>query len=78
MGKKAVEFALSQKSGIMPVIQRVSEQPYEWSIDEGDLKDIANEEKVLPNDYISDCGFRITQKGVNYLSPLIKEKITKV
>ena len=54
VGKRAVEFALSEKSGIMPVIQRVSEDPYQWSIGEGDLKDIANEEKVLPNDYISD------------------------
>ncbi len=72
VGKRAVEFALSEKSGIMPVIQRVSEDPYQWSISEGDLKDIANEEKVLPNDYISDCGFRITPKGVNYLNPLIQ------
>ncbi len=72
VGKRAVEFALSEKSGIMPVIQRVSEDPYQWSIGEGDLKDIANEEKVLPNDYISDCGFRITPKGVNYLNPLIQ------
>jgi len=72
VGKRAVEFALSEKSGIMPVIQRVSEDPYQWSIGEGDLKDIDNEEKVLPNDYISDCGFRITQKGVDYLSPLIQ------
>jgi len=72
VGKRAVEFALSEKSGIMPVIQRVSEDPYQWSIGEGGLKDIANEEKVLPNDYISDCGFRITQKGVDYLSPLIQ------
>ena len=72
VGKRAVEFALSEKSGIMPVIQRVSEEPYQWSIGEGDLKDIANEEKVLPNNYISDCGFRITQKGVDYLSPLIQ------
>lgn len=72
VGKRAVEFALSEKSGIMPVIQRVSEDPYQWSIGEGDLRDIANEEKVLPNDYISDCGFRITQKGVDYLSPLIQ------
>ena len=72
VGKRAVEFALSEKSGIMAVIQRVSEDPYQWSISEGDLKDIANEEKVLPNDYISDCGFRITPKGVNYLNPLIQ------
>ena len=45
VGKRAVEFALSEKSGIMPVIQRVSEDPYQWSIGEGDLRDIANEKK---------------------------------
>ena len=72
VGKHAVEFALAGKTGVMPVIQRISNDPYQWSIGEGDLKDIANEEKILPSDYISDCGFRITENGVSYLSPLIQ------
>ena len=33
-------------------------------------KDIANAEKTLPENFISEDGFRITQAGVDYLKPL--------
>lgn len=72
VGKYAVNFALEGETGIMPVIKRISNAPYAWEIDKGDLKNIANLEKTLPENYISDCGFRITQDGKNYLEPLIQ------
>ena len=62
--------ALDDKTGIMPVLLRTNNQPYQWSIGEGDLKDIANAEKTLPENFISEDGFRITQAGVDYLKPL--------
>ena len=40
-------------------------------IDVGDLNEIANKEKVLPDSFISNCGFRITDEGISYLSPLL-------
>jgi 6-phosphofructokinase 1 len=37
-----------------------------------DLKDVANKEKLMPRDYITDDGFHITQKCRDYLLPLIQ------
>ena len=39
------------------------------------LQDIANKEKTLPDSYISEDGFRISESGVNYLKPLIQGEI---
>ena len=71
VGKAAANMALENKSGIMPVISRDSNNPYKWSIKESELQHIANKEKIVPADFISEDGFRITQKGVEYLRPLI-------
>ena len=72
LGKAAVNYAAEGKSGIMPIIERTNQSPYEWKVAIGDLKEIANKEKILPDDYISEDGFRITKKGVEYLSPLVE------
>ena len=70
VGKAAANMALKNKSGIMPVISRDSNNPYSWSIKESELQYIANKEKIVPADFISEDGFRITKKGVDYLRPL--------
>ena len=70
VGKAAANMALENKSGIMPIITRDSNNPYEWSIEESELQYIANKEKIVPPDFISEDGFRITKKGVDYLRPL--------
>ena len=72
VGKVAVQFAVSGKTGVMPAIKRVSSTPYKWKIIEGNLVDIANKEKTVPRDYITESGFRINKKGVTYLHPLIQ------
>ena len=71
VGKAAVKLAAEGQSGVMPVIKRISNNPYEWEISVGDLKDIANEEKTVPSNYITEDGFRITSAGQEYLRPLI-------
>ena len=72
VGKAAVKLAAEGKSGVMPIIKRISNSPYEWTISEGDLKEIANQEKTLPKNFISSDGFRITKVGRAYLQPLIE------
>ncbi|HFB64899.1 MAG TPA: diphosphate--fructose-6-phosphate 1-phosphotransferase, partial [Aeromonadales bacterium] len=71
MGKAAMEFALAGKNATLPIIKRDSQQPYSWSIGEAALGDVANVEKMLPQDYITDDGFGITEKARAYLQPLI-------
>ena len=71
LGKAAVEMALAGKNSIMPAIIRTSNNPYTWEIGYGELKDIANVEKMMPKNYISDDGFSITDSCREYLLPLI-------
>lgn len=71
VGKAAVELALKGRNAVMPVIVRKSQKPYKWAIEPADLKDIANREKKMPRDFISDDGFHITAECRQYLSPLI-------
>jgi len=72
LGKAAVEMALDGKNSIMPTIVRISNNPYKWEIGYGELKDIANVEKMMPENYISDDGFSITSSCREYLLPLIE------
>ena len=72
VGKAAVKLATEGKSGVMPIIKRISDSPYKWEISEGNLNEIANAEKTLPKNFISEDGFRITKAGIDYLQPLIQ------
>jgi len=71
VGKAAVEMALAGKSGVMPAIIRTGDNPYTWNIAEARLDQVANVEKKMPRDYITDDGFHITDKCRRYLAPLI-------
>ncbi|MGZ5217159.1 MAG: 6-phosphofructokinase [Caldimonas sp.] len=71
LGKRAVELALKGANAVMPTIERVSDVPYRWKIGVADLADVANVEKFMPRDFISDDGFGITEKCRRYLAPLI-------
>jgi 6-phosphofructokinase 1 len=55
----------------MPTIVRVSNRPYRWKIGVARLTDVANVEKKMPRDYITEDGFHITDKCRRYLEPLI-------
>jgi 6-phosphofructokinase len=72
MGKAAVEFALAGKNSVMPTIVRTSTRPYSWEVGAAPLSEVANVEKMMPADYISEDGFGITQACRDYLTPLIQ------
>jgi len=72
LGQAAVEMALEGKNSVMPAIVRISNNPYRWEIGCGELKDVANVEKMMPNNYISADGFSITDSCREYLLPLIE------
>ncbi|HLF30822.1 MAG TPA: 6-phosphofructokinase [Xanthomonadales bacterium] len=71
VGAAAVKFALQGKNGVMPVIERVSENPYRWKIAEAALARVANREKLMPRNYITKDGFGITPAARRYLEPLV-------
>ncbi len=72
LGKAAVEMALAGDNAIMPTVVRTSDDPYHWEIGKADLADVANIEKMMPAEYISEDGFGITDACRRYLTPLIE------
>ena len=72
LGRAGVEMALDGENAIMPTIERLSSDPYRWEIGRARLADVANVEKTMPADFISDDGFGITAACREYLYPLIR------
>lgn len=72
LGEAAVELALKGQNAIMPIIVREQDEPYQWSIGQVPLADVANQEKAMPPEFISEDGFGITEACKRYLSPLIQ------
>jgi len=76
VGESAVEFALSGKNAVMPVIKRLSDVPYRWKIEAAPLSKVANHEKKMPRGYITKDGYGITAACRKYLEPLIRGEDT--
>ncbi|MBA2649190.1 MAG: 6-phosphofructokinase [Legionella sp.] len=72
LGKAAVEFAVQGHNAIMPIIIREQDEPYQWSIGKISLAEVANQEKAMPKEFISQDGLSITAACVRYLAPLIQ------
>ena len=71
VGRAAVEFAIGGRNAVMPAIRRLSDAPYRWDIIAAPLAEVANQEKLLPADFISADGFGVTEAARRYLAPLI-------
>ncbi|HIM07553.1 MAG TPA: 6-phosphofructokinase [Gammaproteobacteria bacterium] len=72
LGKAAVEMALAGDNAVMPTIDRKSDLPYVWDIGQANLEDVANVEKMMPKEFITEDGFGITDACRRYLTPLIE------
>lgn len=72
LGKAAIELALSGENAVMPIIKREQDSPYSWSIGHVSLSQVANQEKLMPKDFIRSDGMGITENCRRYLSPLIQ------
>jgi 6-phosphofructokinase len=72
MGKAAVELALKGENAVMPTIVRKSSKPYRWTVGSAPLAKVANQEKMMPRNFISKDGFSITAACRTYLGPLIQ------
>jgi 6-phosphofructokinase 1 len=71
VGKAAVEYAIEGRHAVMPAIKRTASKPYRWKIVPVPLADVANVEKKVPRNFITEDGFGITAACRRYLEPLI-------
>lgn len=72
LGQAAVELALAGQNNIMVTINRLADAPYQWEIGTTPLSSVANVERTLPRNFITDDGFGITPACRRYLLPLIQ------
>ena len=72
VGNRAMELALAGRGGVLPVISRISDDPYVWELGTAELGEVANQERKVPDEFIREDGFGITASCRRYLQPLIE------
>ena len=72
VGGAAVKAADEGDTGKMVVIDRVSDDPYMSAAGIYDVHRIANNEKLVPREWVNREGNYVTDEFVNYVKPLIQ------
>ncbi len=72
VGGACVKAADEGRTGVMVVIVRVSDDPYQSTTDVNDVHRIANDEKVVPRNWINKSGNYVTEEFLDYVRPLIQ------
>ena len=72
VGGATVKAADEGSSGVMVVIDRVSDDPYQSATGVYDVHRIANGEKVVPRKWINKEGNYVTEEFLDYVRPLIQ------
>lgn len=75
LGAFAAISAVRGESGKMSVIERISNHPYQVKIKLADLDKIANYEKTVPLEWITEDGKDIKEELMEYLTPLIQGEV---
>jgi len=75
IGVEAVRQALRGESGFMIGLHRVSEKPYMVKKKLIPLKDIANLERKVPDEFINEQGNNINELFLEYVRPLVGKNL---
>jgi ATP-dependent phosphofructokinase / diphosphate-dependent phosphofructokinase len=70
-GETAVELMLQGISGVMVTLERVSDEPYQVRAGSIALEQVANRERLLPDEFIGPDGRSVTEAFRRYALPLI-------
>ena len=75
VGGAAVEAAYRGETGKMCTIYRVSDIPYRTETGLTDVSRVANKEKCVPDEWISEDGMHVTPEFARYARPLIQAEL---
>jgi len=78
VGGAAVKAADEGDSGKMVVLERRSDDPYQCGTEVKDVHKIANDEKVVPREWVNKEGTYVTDEFVTYVRPLIQGDVSPV
>ncbi|MBQ2802433.1 MAG: 6-phosphofructokinase [Lachnospiraceae bacterium] len=70
-GYAGVMAADAGKTGVMVVFERVQKKPYLCNVNTYDIHDIANGEKTVPLEWITEDGRGLKEEFIQYVQPLI-------
>ena len=74
-GQKGVSLAEEGETATMVCLERISNFPYKVEISHAPIKNIANESKSVPREWINEEGNDITSELYDYLRPLIQGEV---
>ena len=78
VGGAAVKAADEGDSGMMVVLERISDDPYQCQTTVKNVHKIANDEKCVPREWINNDGTYVTDDFVAYVKPLIQGDVSPV
>ena len=78
VGGAAVKAADEGDSGKMVVLNRLSDDPYQCGTEVKDVHKIANDEKLVPREWVNEEGTGVTDEFVAYVRPLIQGDVSPV
>ena len=78
VGGAAVKAADEGDSGKMVVLKRLSDDPYQSGTEVKDVHKIANDEKLVPREWVNEDGSYVTDEFVNYVRPLIQGDVSPI
>ena len=78
VGGAAVEAAMRGETAKMAAIKRLSDQPYRVETEMVDVTKVANFEKKVPADWISEDGMHVNEKFERYARPLIQAELSPI
>ena len=71
-GRAAVFAAMNGQHGVLPIIEKTHDNPFEWTYSNVQLEAVADLEKLVPDEYLTEDGMDVTEAGLDYLRPLIQ------
>ena len=78
VGGAAVMAADEGDSGKMVVLERISDDPYQCGTSVKDVHKIANNEKLVPREWVNKEGDYVTQEFIDYVTPLIQGDVSPI
>ena len=77
-GGHAVEASFRGETGKMIIFNRITNNPYQCTTEPFDINKIANIEKKVPIDWITDDGTYVSPEFHSYARPLIQAELSPI
>ena len=78
VGGAAVKAADEGESGVMVILDRISDDPYQCTTSLQNVHKVSNVEKTVPREWINKEGTYVTEEFIDYVRPLIQGDVPPI